>query len=112
LAEEATGVALLAGVFRRDVGDRHAGVDDPVGDDCLDRRREPRRLANVAVARRDERLATLRELLDAEKETVQIRAAEAILDRAGLTKASTTSTSTAKREIGGASKDDPLDNLL
>jgi len=59
-----------------------------------------------------EAAATLRELLDAEKETVQIRAAEAILDRAGLTKASATSTGTAKREIGGASKDDPLDDLL
>ena len=56
-------MALLAGVLRRDVGDRHAGVDDAVGDDRLDRRRKPRRLANVAVARRDERLTRLREVL-------------------------------------------------
>lgn len=59
-----------------------------------------------------EAAATLRDLLDAEDERVQIRAAEAILDRAGLTGASKASTSTAKREVGGASKDGPLDDLL
>jgi hypothetical protein len=56
--------------------------------------------------------ATLRDLLDAEDERVQIRAAEAILDRAGLTKGRSTSATSAKREVGGATKDDPFDDLL
>lgn len=44
---------------------------------------------------------TLRSLLDAEDERVRIRAAEAILDRAGVTKASRVSSSTAARDVGG-----------
>jgi hypothetical protein len=44
---------------------------------------------------------TLRDLLDAEDERVQIRAAEAILDRAGLTKAQSYGTKQAQVEIGG-----------
>lgn len=56
--------------------------------------------------------ATLRNLLDAEDERVQIRAAEAILDRAGLSKAKAVSDTTAKREVGGASRDSHLDDLL
>jgi len=55
---------------------------------------------------------TLCDLLDAEDERVQIRAAEAILDRAGLTKARAVSHSTAKEEIGGATREGPLDDLL
>jgi vacuolar-type H+-ATPase subunit H len=56
--------------------------------------------------------ATLTDLLDAEDETVQIRAAEAILDRAGLSKAKSISSRTAQKEIGGGStKKDPLDDL-
>lgn len=59
-----------------------------------------------------EAAATLAELLDAEDERVQIRAAEAILDRAGLSKAKAVSQTTAKREVGGASRDSHLDDLL
>lgn len=59
-----------------------------------------------------EAAATLCELLDAEDERVQIRAAEAILDRAGLTKGRRISATSAKREVGGATKDDPFDDLL
>lgn len=44
---------------------------------------------------------TLTDLLDAEDERVQIRAAEAILDRAGLTKAQSYSTIKAQVHIGG-----------
>ena len=45
--------------------------------------------------------ATLTDLLDAEDEKVQIRAAEAILDRAGLTKADSYDTVDAQVQIGG-----------
>jgi hypothetical protein len=57
---------------------------------------------------------TLTDLLDADDERVQIRAAEAILDRAGLSKAKAISSRTAQREIGGGStkEDDPLDDLM
>ena len=57
---------------------------------------------------------TLSELLDAEDERVQIRAAEAILDRAGLSKAKAVSSRKAQREIGGGSTgdNDSLDDLL
>lgn len=55
---------------------------------------------------------TLCDLLEADDERVQIRAAEAILDRAGLTKAKAVSNSTAKQDIGGATKEGPLDDLL
>ncbi|MFC7230505.1 hypothetical protein ACFQMM_02360 [Saliphagus sp. GCM10025308] len=44
---------------------------------------------------------TLRELLDAEDERVQIRAAEAILDRAGVTKAKQVTTTAAEQNVGG-----------
>ena len=59
-----------------------------------------------------EAAAKLRELLGAEDERVQIRAAEAILDRAGVTKARRTSTTTAARDVGGESREDDLDALL
>ena len=51
-----------------------------------------------------EAAATLADLLDAEDERVQIRAAEAILDRAGLTKAETWSTTKAQVQIGGGER--------
>jgi hypothetical protein len=44
---------------------------------------------------------TLTTLLDADDERVQIRAAEAILDRAGLTEAATQSPKEAQVQIGG-----------
>lgn len=47
---------------------------------------------------------TLCDLLDAEDERVQIRAAEAILDRAGLTKAKAYSTKQAQVHIGGGER--------
>jgi len=60
--------------------------------------------------------ATLTDLLDAEDERVQIRAAEAILDRAGLTKATYPMTK-AQVQIGGGEragrgfdKTDPLED--
>jgi len=57
---------------------------------------------------------TLTDLLDAEDERVQIRAAEAILDRAGLSKAKAISSRQAQKEIGGGSTRDngPLDDLM
>jgi vacuolar-type H+-ATPase subunit H len=55
--------------------------------------------------------ATLTDLLDADDERIQIRAAEAILDRAGLSKAKAINSRTAQREIGGGdTKDD--DSLM
>lgn len=60
---------------------------------------------------------TLRDLLDADDERVQIRAAEAVLDRAGLTKAESYSTKQAQVQIGGGErtgqgpiKTDPLED--
>ena len=60
---------------------------------------------------------TLKNLLDAEDERVQIRAAEAILDRAGLTKAKGYSRTKAQVQVGGGEqsgegfmKTDPLEN--
>lgn len=48
---------------------------------------------------------TLRELVDAEDEWVQIRAAEAILDRAGLTKAKMQSSAIkAQTQVGGGER--------
>jgi hypothetical protein len=47
---------------------------------------------------------TLRDLLDADDERVQIRAAEAVLDRAGLTKAETYSHTIAQVQIGGGER--------
>ena len=55
---------------------------------------------------------TLTDLLNADDERVQIRAAEAILDRAGLTKAKSAGVRSAQKDVGGATKDDPLDDLL
>jgi hypothetical protein len=55
---------------------------------------------------------TLRDLLDADDERVQIRAAEAVLDRAGLTKAKKVSSHKAKDGVGGAEKNGPLDDYL
>jgi hypothetical protein len=61
---------------------------------------------------------TIRELLDAEDERIQLRAAEAILDRAGLSKAKAARTGTAQQEIGGETSrygpgsDDSLENLF
>ena len=48
--------------------------------------------------------ATLTDLLDAEDERVQIRAAEAILDRAGLTKAEKYGKTAAQVQIGGGER--------
>ena len=59
-----------------------------------------------------EAAATLRELLDAEDERIQIRAAEAILSRAGLSKASKPSDTKLKQEVGGATRDGPIDDLM
>lgn len=59
-----------------------------------------------------EAAATLRDLLDADKETVQIRAAETILDRAGLTKGERATATTLQEDVGGATRDDPFDDLL
>jgi hypothetical protein len=47
---------------------------------------------------------TLSDLLDAEDERVQIRAAEAILDRAGLTKSDKWSNKKAQVQIGGGER--------
>ena len=44
---------------------------------------------------------TMRELLNAEDERVRLRAAEAILDRAGITKAKASSITVAKRDVAG-----------
>lgn len=57
-----------------------------------------------------EAAATLRELLDAEDERVQIRAAETILDRAGVSKAKRVTSMAAERDVGGAQSD--LEDLL
>ena len=58
--------------------------------------------------------ATLRELLSAEDEHIQIRAAEAILDRAGITKGKRITATAAAKDVGGESStfDDSLDDLL
>lgn len=50
---------------------------------------------------------TLTDLLDAEDEQIQIRAAEAILDRAGIVKGKRISSSYAARQVGGEEKDEP-----
>lgn len=44
---------------------------------------------------------TIRDLLDADDERVRLRAAEAILDRAGLSKASAPEFYRAQRQVGG-----------
>jgi hypothetical protein len=60
---------------------------------------------------------TLTDLLDAEDERVRIRAAEAVLDRAGLTKAKGYSRTKAQVQVGGGeqsgegfTRTDPLEN--
>ena len=45
----------------------------------------------------------LTELLDAEDERIQIRAAEAILDRAGVVKAKRVTSTSASKKVGGES---------
>ncbi|KDE57430.1 hypothetical protein EL22_12225 [Halostagnicola sp. A56] len=58
---------------------------------------------------------TLRELLDADDEGVQIRAAEAILDRAGITKGKRVSATSAAKDVGGESSssfDDPFEDFI
>lgn len=55
--------------------------------------------------------ATMTDLLDAEDDKIRLRAAEAILDRAGITKAKATARTKAKREVGGEQRSDPLDHL-
>jgi hypothetical protein len=57
---------------------------------------------------------TLTDLLDAEDERIQIRAAEAILDRAGLSKAKAVSSRTAQKEVGGGSMrdNDPMSRMF
>ena len=57
---------------------------------------------------------TLRELLDADDERVQIRAAEAILDRAGITKGKRVSATSAAKDVGGEPPvfEDPFDDLI
>jgi len=57
-----------------------------------------------------EAAATLRGLLEAEDERTQLRAAQAILDRAGVTKAKKRSTRAAARDVGG--EEDELSDLL
>lgn len=54
---------------------------------------------------------TLRELLDADDERIQIRAAEAILDRAGVTKAKRITSHQAERDVGGRGDSGPGDLL-
>ena len=54
----------------------------------------------------------LRELLDADDERIQIRAAEAILARAGLSKASKASVHKAQEQVGGATRETALDDML
>lgn len=53
----------------------------------------------------------LTDLLDAEDERIQIRAAEAILDRAGVVKAKRVTSRSAEQDVGGAAEtslyDDP-----
>lgn len=79
-----------------------AAADTPPVEDARDELRDA--VSDAAAA--------LQELLDAEDERIQIRAAEAILDRAGLTKGKRTRASTAKKSVGGATNDSPLDDLL
>ena len=56
----------------------------------------------------------LRELLKADDERVQIRAAEAILDRTGITKGKRVSATSAAKDVGGepSALDDPLYDLF
>jgi len=53
---------------------------------------------------------TLTDLLEAEDERVQMRAAEAILDRAGITKASKITATSAEKDVGGEVSE--LDELV
>lgn len=49
---------------------------------------------------------------DTEDERVQIRAAEAILDRAGVVKAKQMPSSKPSKKVGGEARGDRLDDLL
>lgn len=67
-----------------------------------DSARSPVDLARVELQEAvPEAAEVLRELLEAEDERVRIRAAESILDRAGVTKAKQVSTTAAERDVGG-----------
>jgi len=55
---------------------------------------------------------TLANLLEAEDERIRIRAAEAILDRAGVVKAKRVSSLHASRSVGGEPDADDISNLL
>jgi vacuolar-type H+-ATPase subunit H len=55
-----------------------------------------------------EAAATVRDLLDADDERVQLRAAQAILDRAGVTEADRRSVKPAQRDVGGKEEQDEL----
>ena len=59
-----------------------------------------------------EAAATLSALLDAEDESVRIRAAEAILDRAGVTKGKSITASAAERKLEDDDATDDLNRLL
>jgi hypothetical protein len=83
--------------------------DSPGGDDGQSEVEAARDELQGAVP---EAARTVRDLLEADDERVQLKAAEAVLDRAGLTKADKSSTGKAKRQVGGASKEGPLDDLM
>ncbi|WP_458190861.1 hypothetical protein [Haladaptatus sp. NG-WS-4] len=48
----------------------------------------------------------MRDLLDAEDERIQLKAAQAVLDRAGITEAKATTTRSAEISVGGEEKND------
>lgn len=55
-----------------------------------------------------EAAATIRDLLDTEDDRIQLRAAEAILDRAGLSKAKAATTGRVQKEVGGEPSESPF----
>ena len=54
---------------------------------------------------------TLTDLLDSDDDRIRIRAAEAILDRAGVVKAKRVTSTTASKKVGGESSLDSLHDL-
>jgi hypothetical protein len=72
----------------------------------LDAARDEIRAAVPEAAR------TVRSLLDADDERVRLKAAEAVLDRAGLVKASARSDRSARKKVGQVDNGDDLDELL
>lgn len=54
----------------------------------------------------------LRDLLGSDDDTTRLRAAEAVLDRAGITRAERTDTRAAQRDVGGQPLPDPIAELL